>query len=156
MIDGHKTAARKYVKVSDDQRSMLIDLMHQNDHVTIRDASDLMNINYESAKAIWTIFKKQGRKHNLKTKKTSSAEMSNDSHSDSSRPILQVFERECERLSQQAREGNARSAGHYLNFSTKLLRHQKHQAKTLKNMNVRCDFFKVVKRLRAADKRTVI
>ena len=58
---------RTYVKVSDEQRSILIDLMEQNEHITVRDAAALLNINYESTRAIWGIYKKQGRKHNLKT-----------------------------------------------------------------------------------------
>ena len=45
---------------------MFIDLMIECDHVTIRDAAELLQINYESAKAIWTVYKKQGRKHNVK------------------------------------------------------------------------------------------
>ena len=54
--------------MSDDQRSILIDLMSQNENLTIRDASHLLQIKYENAKAIWTAFKKQGRKHNKKSK----------------------------------------------------------------------------------------
>ena len=61
-----KTQDRGYVKVSDEQRQMFIDLMIECDHVTIRDAAELLQINYESAKAIWTVYKKQGRKHNVK------------------------------------------------------------------------------------------
>ena len=58
-----------YVRVSDEQRLLLIDLMSQNEHVTIRDASNLLKINYESAKSIWTVYKRFGRKHNLKKDK---------------------------------------------------------------------------------------
>ena len=54
--------------MSDEQRSTLIDLMSQNENLTIRDASHLLQIKYENAKAIWTAFKKQGRKHNKKSK----------------------------------------------------------------------------------------
>ena len=71
--DGSKTMehqGRNYVRVSDEQRSLLIDLMSQNEHITIRDASNLLKINYESAKSIWTVFKRSGRKHNLKKDKT--------------------------------------------------------------------------------------
>ena len=57
---------RSYDKVSDEQREILIDLLSQNEHVNIREASDLLQINYESAKSIWKIFKRQGRKHNIK------------------------------------------------------------------------------------------
>ena len=70
--DGSKTMeqqGRHYVRVSDEQRSLLINLMSQNEHVTIRDASNLLQINYESAKSIWTVFKRFGRKHNLKNHK---------------------------------------------------------------------------------------
>ena len=48
---------RAYVKVSDEQRSILIDLMSQNEHITIREASDLLCMNFESAKSIWNIFR---------------------------------------------------------------------------------------------------
>ena len=56
---------RKYVRVTEEQRQLLIDLMSQNEHLTIRDATDMLQIKYESAKAIWTVYKKQGRKHSL-------------------------------------------------------------------------------------------
>mgnify|MGYP001454125367 FL=1 len=49
-----------------------------------------------------------------------------------------------------------RSTGYYINFSTKLLKHQKQLARALKNTQVDCDFFKVVKRLRVVDNRTII
>ena len=48
---------------------MLIDLMSQDEQMTIRDASDLLQLNYDSAKTIWATFKKEGRKYNKKTKK---------------------------------------------------------------------------------------
>ena len=71
--DGSKKSMEKverhYVRVSDEQRSLLIDLMTQNEHITIRDASNLLQINYESAKSIWTVFKKQGRMHSLRSDK---------------------------------------------------------------------------------------
>ena len=37
--------------------------------MTIRDASDILQINYDSAKMIWTIFKREGRKYSKKVKK---------------------------------------------------------------------------------------
>ena len=65
--EADRTQARAYVKVSDEQRSILIDLMLQNEHITIREASDLLCMKFESAKSIWNVFRKQGRKHNIKT-----------------------------------------------------------------------------------------
>ena len=61
------TAARQrnYVKVSDDERELLIDLMEANDHITLKEACILLNLKYESAKAIWTIYRKNGRRHKL-------------------------------------------------------------------------------------------
>jgi len=64
-------AARKYVKVTDDQRSILIDVMEQSRGITLKDACELLQMNYESCKAIWTVYKKDGRKKSLKTKKHS-------------------------------------------------------------------------------------
>ena len=58
---------RGYMKVTDAQREVLIEVLLQNDHITLRDASNLVNLNYESAKAIWTIFRKEGRRHNMKS-----------------------------------------------------------------------------------------
>ena len=57
--------SREYLRVPEEQRQLLIDLMSQNEHLTIRDASDMLQIKYESAKAIWSVYKKQGRKHSL-------------------------------------------------------------------------------------------
>ena len=59
---------RSYTKVSDEQRVAFIDLLSQNDHISIAEAADLFQMNYESAKSIWNIFKLQGRKHNIKNK----------------------------------------------------------------------------------------
>ena len=47
---------REYVRVTEEQRQLLIDLMSQNEHLTIRDATDMLQIKYESAKAIWTVY----------------------------------------------------------------------------------------------------
>ena len=47
-------------------------MSREHDHLTIRNASDLLNINYESTKAIWTLFKKEGRKFSRKGHKGSS------------------------------------------------------------------------------------
>lgn len=63
--DRPSTLKRSYNRVSEDQKSIFIDIMKQVDFITIKDASDLLNINYESAKAIWTIYRKKGRKQNL-------------------------------------------------------------------------------------------
>ena len=61
---------RHYDRVSDQKRSILIDLMTQNEQVTIREAANLLQINYESAKSIWSVFKRHGRRHNLRNRKT--------------------------------------------------------------------------------------
>ena len=49
-----KTAARCYIKVCEEQREILIDLMVQNESMTLREACDILNLNYESARAIWS------------------------------------------------------------------------------------------------------
>lgn len=49
------------------QREILIEVLLQNEHITLRDASNLVNLNYESAKSIWTIYRKQGRRHKLQS-----------------------------------------------------------------------------------------
>ena len=59
------SAHRSYEKVSDEQRSLLIDLLSQSDQANVREAADLLQIKYESAKSIWTIYKKQGRMRKL-------------------------------------------------------------------------------------------
>ena len=59
------SAHRIYEKVSDEQRSLLIDLLSQSDHANVREAADLLQIKYESAKSIWSIYKRQGRKLKL-------------------------------------------------------------------------------------------
>ena len=59
---------KSYVKVSNEQRDFLIDLLSQNEQISITEAANLVGINYESAKSIWNIFRKHGRKHNLKSK----------------------------------------------------------------------------------------
>ena len=41
-------------------------MSREHDHLTIRNASDFLDINYESTKAIWTLFKKEGRKFSRK------------------------------------------------------------------------------------------
>ena len=64
---GHLKEHRGYSRVSDDQRSLLIDLLSQkNRQISIREASDMLQIKYESAKSIWQVYKKQGRKFNMK------------------------------------------------------------------------------------------
>ena len=52
---------RCYEKVSDEKRSLLIDLLSQSDQANVREAADLLQIKYESAKSIWATYKKQGR-----------------------------------------------------------------------------------------------
>ena len=59
---------REYCKVTDEQRSILIDFIEQNEHISIREASDLLGLNYESSKSIWIIYRKQGRKYNIKAR----------------------------------------------------------------------------------------
>ena len=60
---------RTYNKINDEQRSMLIEIMSQNEHISIKDASSLLSINYENAKRIWIIYRAEGRKHSLKDSK---------------------------------------------------------------------------------------
>ena len=55
------SATRCYEKVSDEQRSLLIDLISQSKHKNIREAADLLQIKYESAKSIWATYKQHGR-----------------------------------------------------------------------------------------------
>ena len=62
---------RAYVKVSDEQRALFIDLMTlecADYQITIRDAASLSLINYESAKSIWQVYKNSGRKHKASNK----------------------------------------------------------------------------------------
>ena len=68
MNNAKSTRQRSYVKVSDAQRQVLIELMLQNQNLTLRDASNITQVNYESAKAIWTVYRKQGRSQSLKSK----------------------------------------------------------------------------------------
>ena len=50
-----------FTKVSDEQRSQLIDLLSQSVQANVREAADLLQIKYESAKSIWTIYNREGR-----------------------------------------------------------------------------------------------
>ena len=60
--DKEKNLGRKrpYTKVTDQQRTQLIDLLDQN--MSIKDASDTMGINYENAKAIFRVYRLEKRK----------------------------------------------------------------------------------------------
>ena len=62
-------AARKYVKVTDDQRSILIDVMELSSGITLKDACELLQMNYDNAKTIWSTYKQDGRKISLKSQK---------------------------------------------------------------------------------------
>ena len=53
MVENKGGQKRTYKKVSDDQRSMLIDLMSQSENLSVREAARLLNINYQNAKLIW-------------------------------------------------------------------------------------------------------
>ena len=59
-------AKASYVKVSDEQRELLIDLMEQNNGITLKEACKLVKLNYENAKVIWKVYKSSGRKHNIR------------------------------------------------------------------------------------------
>ena len=117
---------RHYIRVSDEQRSTLIELMSQNDHITIRDASNLLQINYESAKSIWTVYKKEGRTHNLKNEKHQQVVTLNTNY-DLSHGIanLRNFDRFSELLYQQHTECKGKDIDNFLIFSVKLLKLQK-------------------------------
>ena len=60
---------KTYTKISDEQRSMLIEILSQNEHISIKDASSLLSINYVSARRIWATYKAENRKHNLRDSK---------------------------------------------------------------------------------------
>ena len=99
----HLQVHRGYSRVSDDQRHLLIDLLSQkNRQITIREASDMLQIKYESAKSIWQIYKKQGRKFNMKAQffKTSVSDARTKRKykkvpSHGSEDILLQFDRSC-------------------------------------------------------------
>ena len=61
-----KVETRSYNKVNDDQRQLVIEFMLQNQNVSMRTASEFLGIKYESARAIWNIYKASGRRHSLK------------------------------------------------------------------------------------------
>ena len=48
------------MKVSDDQRAQLIDLLNQNQ--SISEAADQVGVNYENAKAIFRVYRLEKRK----------------------------------------------------------------------------------------------
>ena len=99
----HLQVHRGYSRVSDDQRHLLIDLLSQkNRQITIREASDMLQIKYESAKSIWQIYKKQGRKFNMKAHflKTSDSDARTKRRykkgaSHSSKDTMLQFDRSC-------------------------------------------------------------
>ena len=59
-------AKASYVKVSDEQRELLIDMMEQNSGITLKDACQLLSLNYENGKVIWKVYKSSGRKYNIR------------------------------------------------------------------------------------------
>ena len=61
-----KVETRSYNKVNDNQRQLVIEFMLQNQNVSMRTASEFLGIKYESARAIWNIYKASGRRHSLK------------------------------------------------------------------------------------------
>ena len=118
--------------MSDDQRSILIDLMSQNENLTIRDASQLLQIKYENAKAIWTAFKKSGRKHNKKESKSDKLARSSNTRTHTAAGALQRFDHASEQLRQTAI--NFQSQAHvraslFLKFSAQLLNLEKPQGR---------------------------
>ena len=123
-------------------RSTLIDLMCQYDQLSLRDASNLLQINYESAKAIWSVFKSEGRRFSLKKQKYNSEQSlpslreprcSPPGLLSSSILSLLQFERASEKLKSQATElcsvGLDTGGHHFLAFRAKLLTIQKRQSK---------------------------
>ena len=142
---GNQTAAalvqRSYDKVSDEQRELLIDLLSQNEHINIREASDLVQINYENAKSIWNIFKGQGRKHNKKSKvaKAKSGAAAGKSQeieggSSYGYQVLLAFDQKCEQLRRCDIKRPALETDLFLQFSTRLLQMQKRQKMTTEGL----------------------
>ena len=88
--------------MSDEQRATFIDLMtlEGDDYqITIRDAASLSQINYESAKSIWQVYKNSGRKHKASNKLTHTPAITTQQNlnflnpvSSSDLPILQRFD----------------------------------------------------------------
>ena len=123
---------RNYTKVSDEKRSLLIDLMSQNDQMTLHDASNLVEINYECSKSIWSVFRSQGRKYNLKTQRFCHPSSFINSQCTAALPsmyTLSQFERASESLKRQAVECHAHDTGRFLAFRAKILMAQKRQTK---------------------------
>ena len=123
-------SGRGYVRVSDEQRSIIIDLMSQNEHLSIRECSDLLSINYESVKQIWTVFKKEGRKHKLKpTKPLSMARNHNQRNrldaTLNERAILKQFDHACKMLRTSEIEFKEAKTDPHLMFSARLLKIKK-------------------------------
>ena len=48
---------RTYVKVSDEQRRLVIDFMLQNENPSMRSASNFLDIKYDSVRTIWNSYK---------------------------------------------------------------------------------------------------
>ena len=63
-----KSKSRKNTLVSNEQRMLLLDLIHNEKH-TITKAAQLSNINYENAKLINSVYIKQGRLEKINYKK---------------------------------------------------------------------------------------
>lgn len=49
---------RRYVRVSEEQRVILVQTMVHNKHMTLLDACKIANLNFECARAIWNKHKR--------------------------------------------------------------------------------------------------
>ena len=51
------------MRVSNEQRETLINLLESNPSLSLRNASEALSLNYESLRAIWNIYKRSGRRY---------------------------------------------------------------------------------------------
>ena len=154
-----KKKQQQYNKVSNEQRDLLIDLLSQNDQIQITEAADLLSINYESAKSIWNILKKEGRKHKVKEGKKRQ-DLQNDLANQAlemtqGRDFIDQFDQKSEQLRKASIECTARdSEQHFLQFSKKLLMIGRRKAKDRSAKHSRCDYIKTARMYRKTKKTT--
>ena len=115
--------------------------------MTIRDASDLLQLNYDSAKTIWATFKKEGRKYNKKVKRPL---LPNTSQQQAcAQTILGSFDHSSKQLQQCCKHSTEREASPLVKFNSKLMKHIKASARGKKYLPSECDFFRKLTDLRS-------
>ena len=122
----------------------------------------MLQIKYESAKSIWQIYKKQGRKFNMKAQflkySASHAKFKRKyikSTSQGSENTLLQFDRSCAQLRQRDTECKASETDYFVQFSSRLLKLQQEQrqrqqtnASQLIESNKNFDYIEVARKKR--------